>query len=354
MKPSKIKLVIIMGGKSPEHNISIESGKNVIENLDKEKYDIKPLIITKEGKWVLKDGYNYTLNELEKINPISPGKGILLLESAEPDIVFIALHGPNGEDGTLQGLFEILGIPYTGAGVCGNSIGIDKIKTHEILSAHKILMPEYIVIKKEEWQNSPRDVVEQIKRDLGLPCVIKPSNQGSSIGTTVAENEDLLENGLEECFKLSSFALIEKYIQGEEFSCSVLDIPHNGKYVSTALAVTKIVPKKSKFFSFDVKYEPGATDEITPAPIDKSLETKLKEKAIKVHNILCANPFSRIDFMFDGEKVYVLEINTIPGMTKQSIFPKACCAYGIEFKRALDIIIDYGLKKFRGEKFTST
>ncbi|MEK7061318.1 MAG: D-alanine--D-alanine ligase [Patescibacteria group bacterium] len=290
----KLRVAVLMGGRSPEYEISLISGKEVLANLPK-KYIGIPIVIPKNGnKW---------LNNL--------------LE-AKADICFIAMHGPFGEDGKIQGMLDTLGIKYTGSGVAASAIGIDKILFRKIMKAEDILMP---------------------KDTTKLPCFIKPHNQGSSIGASIVRNKTELARAIKIARRYSDKILIEEYLVGKELTCAVL-----GNNNPTPLPVIEIVPKKGEFFDYESKYSESGADEIVPARISKKLTKIVQELSIKVHQIIGAKGFSRVDFILKENKYpVILEINTIPGLTPMSLLPKAAKAYGLSYSELLDRIIKYSV-----------
>ena len=285
-----------MGGNSPEYEISLISGREVLANLPG-KYIGIPILIPKKGNgWVNK------------------------LLRAKVDICFIAMHGPYGEDGKIQGLLETLGIKYTGSGVLAGAIGMDKILFKKIMEAERILIP---------------------KKTTKLPCFVKPHNQGSSVGASIVRNKTELARAIKLAQGYSDKVLVEEYLVGREVTCAVL-----GNDDPQALPVIEIVPKKGKFFDYGSKYTEGGADEIVPARISKSLTKKVQEIAVKVYQAIGCTGFARVDFLLrDNKYPVVLEINTIPGLTSMSLFPKAAKAAGISYSRLLDKIIEYAIAK---------
>jgi D-alanine-D-alanine ligase len=293
----KIKVVVLMGGKSSEREISLLSGKEVLANIDREKYSVASLEIPKNGDdWVVQ-----------------------LLKS-KPDVVFIALHGAFGEDGSIQGMLTQLGIPYTGSGILASSLGMDKILFKELMRFKKIPVP--------------KDVDK-------FPCFIKPNNEGSSVGASPAINRQEFKSAIKLARKSSNEIIIEEYLKGIELTCAVI-----GNEKPIALPVIEIRPLKEKFFDYKSKYTDGGSEEIVPARISKTLTKKVQELSIDVYKAIGCSGFARVDFILkDNKYPIVLEINTIPGLTKMSLVPKAAKAAGISYSNLLDKIIKYALEK---------
>ena len=286
------KVLVLMGGRSSEYEVSLASGNEILKNINRKKYFPIPLVISKNG-----DG-------LDKIFEI------------KPNVVFIALHGAYGEDGKIQGLLESLGISYTGSGVLPSAIGMDKILFKKLMLHHNISVP---------------------KPTNKFPCFVKPADQGSSVGTAIAKNKTELNKALNIAKKYSNNLLIEEYLSGMEITCAILG---NGNPYT--LPLVEIVPKKNNFFDYQSKYTESGADEIVPARISKSLTKKVSDLALQVYKIVGCRGFARVDFILkDGKNPIVLEINTIPGLTPTSLFPKAAKAFGMTYSQLIDNIIKY-------------
>lgn len=306
----KIRVVVLMGGKSPEHVISLISGQEVVKNLPKNKYRAIPMVIPRSGKLP-------AINNLRKT----------------ADVVFIAMHGPFGEDGTIQGMLELVGIPYTGSGVLASAVGMDKIIFHKLMSSANISTPRYVTITKQES-------LAKISKPLGKPpYFVKPYNQGSSVGASIVKVGGELETALQKAWKFSKIALVEEYLKGKELTCAVL-----GNNNPRLLPVVEIIPS-GEFFDYKSKYKDPQTQEIVPAIIPKKITTLVQKMAVRVHQILGCRGFSRVDFILkNNHQPVVLEINTIPGLTPMSLLPKAAKAAGITYPQLLDKIIQYAIK----------
>ena len=293
----KIKVVILMGGKSSEREISLLSGKEILANIDKKKYTVKLLNISdKRNNWI---------DKLKKI---------------KPNVVFIALHGTYGEDGSVQGVLEHLGIPYTGSGILASAIGMDKRLFKKLMRYENIPVP---------------------KDTLKAPCFIKPSDQGSSVGASVVRTLDEFKKAVKLAKKYSENIIVEEYLRGKDITCGVI-----GNKNPIALPLIEIRANKGSFFNYKSKYEKEGAEEIVPAPISKSLTRKIQKLSLKVFEVVGCRGFARIDFILkkNGSPV-VLEINTIPGMTKMSLVPKAAGAAGLSYTKLIDKIINYAIEK---------
>jgi len=315
----KLNIAVLIGGPSAEHEVSLASGKNVIENLNKKKYKIIPVKIDKVGKWKIAN--DLWLNEKQALKR---------LKELKTDVVFIALHGEYGEDGTVQQALERVGLKYTGSDAKASRIGINKIKSGQLFKKAGLLVPGFIEIKSRRKSILPfydRKLVE-------FPIVIKPVNRGSSVGITILfkPNSKNVKAATKKAGRFSKRVMIQKYIEGREVTCGILG--------NKALPPTEIIPLKRGFFDYFSKYQPGASNEITPARLSKKLTKKIQKIALAVHKAIGARGFSRTDMILGNDgKIYVLEINTIPGLTKNSLIPKQGRAAGISFPKLLDRII---------------
>jgi D-alanine-D-alanine ligase len=341
MKDKK-KIFVLMGGRSPEHEISLISGKEVVRNLDYNKFEVLPVIISRDsGTWKLVSPNNLLnaenpldLKGTHKELQVRDAKSIPSLRSVETvvkPIVFIAMHGPFGEDGTIQGMLELSGLNYTGSGVLASALGMDKIMFRKVLGKENVPLPKYLVLNKGEK-------LVNIQKKIGkYPYFIKPSNQGSSVGSSIARNRRELQKAVTNAFKYSKSILIDEYLKGKEVTCGLL-----GNNDPLALPIIEIVPKKGDFFDYKSKYYEGGAEEIVPARISKTLTNKIQDISIKVHKILGCRGFSRVDFIIkDNKYPIVLETNTIPGLTPMSLLPKAAKAAGISYEKLLEKIIKY-------------
>ena len=318
MNDRKLNLVVLMGGPSAEHDVSLATGKVILSALDKEKYNPIPVVVPKDGQWIL---------------PL------------ETDAVFIAMHGAYGEDGTVQGFLESARVPYTGSGVLASALAMDKLKSNEIFAFHRLKVPKYINFSKKEWEKDKTKITAGIEEKISLPCVVKPSNCGSSVGITIVKKIEDLENAMQSAFSYDDTILAQKYISGTEVTCAILD--EGGNKEPIALPPTQIIPKESEFFDYRAKYIAGATEEITPPRLSAEIIKKIQENALKAHEILGCSGMSRTDMIVSGEDIFILETNTIPGMTETSLYPQAAAAVGISFAELLDKIIGSAINKKR-------
>jgi D-alanine-D-alanine ligase len=309
----KMTLALLSGGISSEREVSINSGDQVYEALDKEKYTI----VRYDPK-----------TDLAR----------LVEDAPRIDAALIILHGPYGEDGTIQGLLELLHIPYQGSGVLGSSLAMNKLASKHLYEKAGLPIPPYIALRKGD-RPDPQGWVKR----LGLPLVIKPNAAGSSVGMTIVRSPDDLSEAVEKAFAHDTTLLIEAYIEGTELTGGVV-----GNQELLALPIIEIVPNaEHEFFDYVAKYTAGVTQEICPARIDDQMTQKAQLYAKSAHRALFCQGYSRTDMILKDGEIYILETNTIPGMTATSLLPQAARKAGISFSRLLDQLIQLGIEAHR-------
>jgi D-alanine-D-alanine ligase len=307
----KLTIALLSGGISSEREVSLNSGNQVFEVLDKEKYDV----IRYDPKTDLQQ---------------------LVADAPKIDAALIILHGPYGEDGTVQGLLDLLDIPYQGSGVLGSAAAMNKLVSKQLYQQVGLPVPSYIVKKKGD-SIDPDDIVQR----LGLPMVIKPVEGGSSVGMSIVRSETDLKNAVDKALEYDNSVLFEAYIDGVELTGGVL-----GNDNPQALPLIEIIPDKNHdFFDYEAKYTAGVTQEICPARIDDALAQKAQTLAVMAHEALACVGYSRTDMILKGSDIYVLETNTIPGMTATSLFPQAAAVAGLEFGQLMDRLIALSLER---------
>ena len=332
-----IKLGIIYGGISTEHDISVMSAKSIIKNLDKEKYEIHEIYINEYGKY-----FENSSGEREEIYN-------LVWTLKDLDVVFPILHGLGGEDGTIQGMFEMLKIPYVGSGVLASSIGMDKVYTKAIFEKARIDQAPYIYIKKNkngyviinEKFEEEEFKIEKITDKIKFPMFVKPSNSGSSIGVKKATNNSELKMAIEHAGEYDNKILVEQGIDAREIECAILE----DKEI-IASTVGEIISAE-EFYSFDAKYNIQESKTIIPAEIEESKMEEIKKLAIKAFKAIDGEGLARVDFLVEKgtNKIYINEINTMPGFTKISMYPKLFEAVGITYSELLDKLIENALNE---------
>lgn len=320
-RKNRLKLLLLQGGQSGEHEVSLNSGRMVAENLGVERYEVTICTIQKDGRWSFPDQDQESLPTAQALAYISEqGFGV----------AFIALHGSFGEDGRIQSLLESILLPYTGSGPMASAIAMDKAASSALLKYNGFSVPDFVSIRNGE---------EVIPPDL-FPAIVKPCHGGSSVGISKATNKEEANKAIEAILASGDFAIVQKLIVGREITCGILNDEVDEPI---CLPPTEIIPKNSEFFDYNAKYTPGASQEITPANLSDN-ETKLVQNlALRAHQIIGCSGMSRSDFILSGDTFYILEINTIPGLTPTSLLPQEASAAGIKFPKILDLIIQSAL-----------
>jgi len=354
----KINLAVIFGSQSGEHEVSLSSAKSVIEALNKEKYNIIPIAITKKGNWLIGDkGEEYRkLHEAacgkENAISIEDSQSLVTIKDNEKDLskyaegdtgsrkidlVLPILHGPYGEDGRIQGMLDMLGVPYVFSGVLAQAIAMNKTRANIIARAAGVPVPSNIIIGKGENYD-----LDSIISKLQLPLVVKPVELGSSVGITMAKTKDQLEEGIGIAFKHDKEIMLEQHIKGRELTVAVIGSKENPE----ALPVIEIIPKISSWFDYKAKYEVGGSEEICPANIPNKTRDKAQDLAVKVFKAIGCKDLARVDFIWseNDNKLYFIDLNTIPGMTATSLVPQAAKVAGMEFSEFLDKLINGAVK----------
>ena len=351
----KLKLGVIFGGISSEHDVSVVSGTSVIKNLNKKKYDITPIYVSKDGKW-----YIYT-KPIEQIEVLTIGEEIeekSIIENLEKtlkefDVVFPVLHGLGGEDGSIQGMLELFKVPYVGCGILASTIGMDKVYAKIVFDKANIKQAKYEYIRKynekyiyidknfNEKVLELKDICNIINDNLDYPMFVKPSNSGSSVGITRVKNKEELEKAIEYASQYDKKILIEEGLIGKEVECAVLG---NEDVISSC--VGEIKPAE-EFYSFDAKYKNSESKVLIPADLPKEMSNEIRKLAIKAFKAIDGKGLSRVDFFANEktEEIFINEINTLPGFTQISMYPKLFENVGIPYSELLDKLIELALEK---------
>ncbi len=320
----KIKVAVLYGGQSGEHEVSLMSAASVMEELDGDRYDVTPVLIGKDGRWPV---------PLESLR--------------EFDVVFPVLHGPNGEDGTVQGLLRLLGVPFVGAGVLGSAVGMDKAIFKDVMRAHGLPVARAMVVLGHEWRSRAESIATQAVMALGLPVFVKPANMGSSVGISKCKSVEEIAAGVVEALKWDRKVLIEAAVpHARELEVSVL-----GNEEQRASVVGEIKPRR-EFYDYAAKYLAKGEEEselIIPAPISDALARRVRDMAVEVARAVDIQGMTRVDFLMNGqtEELFVNEVNTIPGFTAISMYPKLWMATGLSYPALLDRLIQLALERGR-------
>ncbi|HEY6803561.1 MAG TPA: D-alanine--D-alanine ligase family protein [Pyrinomonadaceae bacterium] len=370
--PKKLRVGVIFGGRSGEHEVSVRSARAIIGAIDRKKFEVVPIAITKEGKW-LSPAQSTNLLPAEVHERLAASnnsdgdvallgdpshKGLISLNSAsgaEPiDVVFPALHGPFGEDGTLQGLLEMADVPYVGCGVLASSCGMDKVTMKTLFVQAGLPICKHIWFLRSQWQSNPEKIVRKIKTELGLPCFVKPANLGSSVGVSRAKDKKSLADAIDLAAEYDRKIIVEEEVVGREIECAILgnDQPEAslpGEYV--------IHEESARFLDYTEKYaSTGNVSFVVPAPLSKSITTRLQKMAVQAFQAVDGSGLARVDFFLEqksGELV-VNELNTLPGLTEVSGYPKMWETSGLSFTKLIEKLIDLAFERHREKALTRT
>jgi D-alanine-D-alanine ligase len=342
----RLRVGVIMGGMSSEREISLESGRNIYNNLDLSKYEGLPIFHDSQGRlWEMTLPLlvqNTTADieaRLEEATRISYENLKELV-----DFVYIGLHGKYGEDGCLQGLLELLNLPYTGSGVLASAIGMDKDMTRRILAAAGIRVPRYLAVSEKTWQEQREEMEKKVKETLGYPCVVKPTREGCSVGLSVVKRAEQLPLALKEAYKWDTIALVEELLAGMEITCTVI-----GNEEPVAFPPSQL-PAKGDFLTVEEKFLPGEGEMITPAPLPPEMIKKVQEVMVQAYKALGIKAYARIDgFVVDGE-VIVTETNTLPGMTPSTCIFHQAAEEGMSPMEFITKVIELSWEAHRRKK----
>ncbi|MFH1218714.1 MAG: D-alanine--D-alanine ligase family protein [Candidatus Peregrinibacteria bacterium] len=351
----KKKLGIVFGGRSGEHEVSLVSASAVVKAVDREKYDVVEIGITLEGKWYVGEGClaKFKKSDLSGLREcfisMDTEKASLVVDDGSVlklDIFFPVLHGPFGEDGTIQGLFEMMNAAYVGCGVLASSTAMDKLQFKAIMEAAGVRVSPYVGLNRKAWEEKSDEILKDVKEKIGYPCFVKPANMGSSVGVSKVKDESGLRDAINLAAKFDRRVLVEKAVNAREIECSVIgnDEVRTGELGEIFVG--------GEFYDFHDKYVNGVSTTQTPADFEGGVSDEIKGVAMKAYKLLDCAGFSRVDFLVDKKtgEVYVNEINTIPGFTEISMFPKMMMATGMKFEELVDELIDLGFERFEDKQ----
>jgi D-alanine-D-alanine ligase len=373
--PKKLRVGVIFGGRSGEHEVSIRSARAIVESIDQRKFEVVPIAITKEGKWLAPAQAVQLLppavHDRMAANGPATGdvaligdpshRGLISLESdsqsfvAEKlDVVFPALHGTYGEDGTLQGLLEMADVPYVGCGVLASSCGMDKVTMKSLFVQAGLPICKYVWFLRSQWRNNPAKVIRKVVADIGLPCFVKPANLGSSVGVSRATDKKSLTEAMDLAAQYDRKIIVEEELIAREIECAVLgnDEPKAslpGEYV--------VHEEAARFLDYTEKYtNTGRVSFVVPAPLSKAMTTKIQRMAIRAFQSIDGAGLARVDFFLprNGEELVINELNTMPGLTEVSGYPKMWAASGLPFGRLLETLIELAYERHREKLLTKT
>ncbi|ANB62397.1 D-alanine--D-alanine ligase [Anoxybacteroides amylolyticum] len=358
----KTRIGVLYGGKSPEHKVSLQTAMAVMNAIDKAKFDVIPIYITTEGQWVKGEKLTGSVHDVKQLQlapkerailPVALNQTSIAEETNGPtedtiDVIFPLLHGPNGEDGTVQGLLELLNIPYVGNGVLASAAGMDKVIMKNLFAQAGLRQAKYVSFLKKEWQQNEEAAYDKVESELGYPCFIKPANAGSSVGISKCKKREELKQAFMDAFRYDRKVIVEEAIVGREVEIGVI-----GNDDPVCSVVGEIVPKK-EFYDYQAKYEDGNTELIIPADITDEEYKTIQQMAIVAFKALDLSGLVRADFFLTKDGVvYINEVNTMPGFTPFSMFPLLWKHSGVSYPELIEKLVQLALERHQ-EKQTIT
>jgi len=360
VKEHKLSVVLLFGGRSGEHEVSLNSAQSIFKAIDRNHYSVETIGINKQGQWlwgvlpekVIEDGFpsaDQACQVTLVIDPTHPHfialDGRSLPNQGEFDLIFPVLHGPYGEDGTLQGLLEMANVPYVGSGVLGSSLGMDKDRMKAVFLEKELPIARYLTVLRSDFLNVPETYLNEIEDKIGYPCFVKPANLGSSVGISKAYHRDELLEALKGAAIFDRKIIVEETINGREIEVSVL-----GNDAPEASLPGEVKPAH-EFYSYEAKYSNIGSSLLIPAPLEESIRVRLQKMAIEAFRAVEACGLSRVDFFVTPQNELILnEINTLPGFTEISMYPKLWEATGIPYTELIDRLISLGLERFKDKQ----
>jgi len=374
--PKKLRVGVIFGGRSGEHEVSVRSARAIIEAIDQKKFEVVPIAIGKDGKWLGPSQSTQLLpTAVHRLLRSKPGddpgdvallgdpshKGLISLRpqassavAEKLDVVFPALHGPFGEDGTLQGLLEMADIPYVGCGVLASSCGMDKVTMKSLFVQAGLPICKHIWFLRSQWRSNPEKILRNVKGNLGLPCFVKPANLGSSVGVSRATDKKTLAEAIDLAAEYDRKIIVEEEVVGREIECAILgnDEPQAslpGEYV--------IYEESARFLDYTEKYaSTGRVSFVVPAPLSKTITARIQRMAIQAFQAVDGAGLARVDFFLQqkGGELVINELNTLPGLTEVSGYPKMWEASGLSFTQLLEKLIELAFERHREKALTKT
>ena len=346
----KLSVCILFGGMSPEHEVSLRSAESVLNNIDKSKYDVFPVGITKEGEWILFGGNDYSMlpagtwkgypeNRAASISPVR-GQGLLILgdkgiEKQKLDVVFPVLHGENGEDGAMQGLLKLAGIPYVGPHVAASAVAMDKTLTKLVADQAQVPQAAWHLVRRADLGIRTAATIDLLERRFAYPMFVKPAGTGSSVGVSKAADRDALGKALQDAAVFDDKVLVEEFIHGREVEVAVMGNDH------PVASICGEIDSGAEFYDYEAKYVTDTSVAYIPARIPEDVQEQVREAAVKVYKAIGCKGLSRVDFFvtYEGGRVVFNEINTLPGFTSISMYPKLFAASGIPYPELIDSLL---------------
>nr|AIA18469.1 D-alanine--D-alanine ligase [uncultured bacterium] len=353
----KIRVGVVFGGKSGEHEVSLQSAQSVVENLNLDLFEVLPIGISKEGTWhvgigaynalgapvpaqLLTDGISE--EEIKHIQPITQGPVLPEMSLSSIDVVIPVLHGPFGEDGTVQGLFELMNIPYVGAGVLASAVSMDKAMMKAVFAQAGLRQCKYEVVLRSNYERDAAPILEHIENSLGYPCFVKPANLGSSVGISKAKDRSELAQAIEVAAGYDRKIVIEEAVDGREIEVSVL-----GNDNPQASLPGEIISGNEEFYDYNAKYVDGSSTMVIPAPLSSEQTEEVRALAMQAYRAVDGSGLSRVDFFLDRKtgEFLINEINTFPGFTKYSMYPKMWEVSGLPYPELIETLIHLAIER---------
>lgn len=351
----RIRVAVLFGGRSGEHDVSIMSARSVLSALDGEKYDAAPVYVDPQGSWRSLDETRRVLalgrvasahdqlafpNGRPSLEPVAPVPPPALADRmAGVDVVFPLIHGTNGEDGTLQGLLELAGLPYVGAGVLGSAVSMDKAAMKDVFRQHGLPVGASLLVLRSRWRTQPGEVAQQVLDVTGYPCFVKPCNLGSSVGISKVHGPEGLAEGVDRAARYDRRILVEQFVDGRELECGVL-----GNDDPVASAPGEVIPGH-EFYDYEAKYVDASSQLLIPAPLSAEQTSGVQRLAVAAFKAVDCAGMARVDFFLVGDDLYVNEINTLPGFTRISMYPKLWEASGLPYPDLLDRLVQLAIER---------
>jgi D-alanine-D-alanine ligase len=349
MSGPRQRLGVVIGGRSTEHEVSVSSGRAVMREADPERFEVIPFGVTRNGAWLTPEQTRERLARADEgpTGHLGDDEGVGLL--AYPavlealgtvDVVFPIVHGTGGEDGTLQGLLELAGLPYVGAGVAASAVGMDKELMRSAFAAAAIPQPPYRVLRGSEVDEPSMELLQEIERDLGYPCFVKPCNGGSSVGVSKARSREDFDEAVAAAARHDRKVMVEAAMSGHEVECAVM-----GNDEPEATGVAEIVPE-AEFYTYEAKYVDDATRMIFPAEISPEATERVRDLALRAFRAIDCSGLARVDFFAeDAERIQIIEINTLPGFTPISQFPRLWQEAGVSYRELISRLVDLAVER---------
>ena len=354
LESSRVRVAVVYGGRSGEHEVSVASARSVMKHIDRRRYEVIPVGISRTGAWLSVDPVALLGDRVEAGDPVMPSadpahRGLLRLGDGQRavaslrsiDVVFPLTHGTFGEDGCLQGLCELAGLPYVGSGVLGSAVGMDKILMKTAFKAAGLPIVEYVGVTRADWESDPGAVSRSVEVKVGFPCFVKPANLGSSVGISKVRTSGDLPQAMAEAAGFGARLIVERAVDARELECGVLG---NGR--PAASVVGEVIPHR-EFYDYEAKYRDASTEFVIPADVPPAIADEVRSLALRAFEATTAAGMARVDFFagrHDGV-LYVNEINTIPGFTSMSVYPRLWEASGLSYSELIDRLIELAIER---------